>query len=266
MDVVEFAEKVLGLKLLYFQKKLLNKMYDIFEKEKKKMDKNKLLNGLTDIRKDLAERRGYDYSGVGYLEYVIQKIDTGAWKCDECNEKKPMSPINRAEILDAAKKCVCGQREQDYGTPESNFQLIANLWNAYLGYDGDMDGDSISAVDVAMMMSLMKIARIKNGGGTGDSFVDLAGYAACGGEINNNIKFMNYVRGWTSKEMEKVGTEVQKAIISGIDNEKNCSNCKHFSKDSKEYPCNSCSNTKMDNTTLQWEGTEAKEDTDGENN
>ena len=41
----------------------------------------------------------------------------------------------------------------------------------------------VDEVDVAMMMSLMKIARIKNGGGSGDSFVDLAGYAACGGEI-----------------------------------------------------------------------------------
>lgn len=87
--------------------------------------------------------------------------------------------MTRAEILDAAKKCVCGQREQDYGSPESNFQLIADLWRTYLGVD-------ISATDVAMMMALMKIARIKNGGGTGDSFVDLAGYAACGGEINSS--------------------------------------------------------------------------------
>lgn len=29
--------------------------------------------------------------------------------------------MNRAEILAEAKKCVCGQREQDYGTPEDNF-------------------------------------------------------------------------------------------------------------------------------------------------
>lgn len=207
------------------------------------MDKNKILNGLTDIRKDLAERRGYDYSGVGYLEYVIQQIDTGAWKCDECDEKKPINPMNRADILDAAKKCVCGQREQDYGTPESNFRLIANLWNAYL----DDRDDDISATDVAMMMALMKIARIKNGGGTGDSFVDLAGYAACGGEINN------YVRGFTAKEMEKVGTEVQKAIISGLEGDKICSNCKHFSKDFMEEPCINCSNAVRNADALLWE-------------
>ena len=86
--------------------------------------------------------------------------------------------MNRAEILNEAKKCVTGQRDQDYGTPESNFGLIAELWSKYLGF-------SICPVDVTMMMALLKIARIRNGGGTGDSFVDLAGYAACGGELNS---------------------------------------------------------------------------------
>ena len=101
--------------------------------------------------------------------------------------------MTREEILDTAKKCVCGQRERDYGTPESNFQLIADLWNDYLGFEDLFKRNEggeyqrvgyISPTDVAMMMALLKIARIKNGGGTGDSFVDLAGYAACGGEIH----------------------------------------------------------------------------------
>ena len=84
--------------------------------------------------------------------------------------------MKRKDILSQADKCVNGQREQDYGSPEDNFQTIADLWKAYKGME-------FTPVDVAMMMSLLKIARIKNGGGTGDSFVDLAGYAACGGEI-----------------------------------------------------------------------------------
>ena len=88
--------------------------------------------------------------------------------------------MTREEILDEAKKCVCGQREQDYGSPESNFLQIALLWTAYTGH-------SFTPTDVAMMMGLVKIARIKNGGGTGDSFVDLAGYAAGGGEINSEV-------------------------------------------------------------------------------
>lgn len=86
--------------------------------------------------------------------------------------------MTRPEILDAAKTCVCGQREQDYGSPEDNFAAISKLWNAYLG------DDVTDAHDVAMMMALLKIARIRTGRRTADSYVDLAGYAACGGEIS----------------------------------------------------------------------------------
>lgn len=82
----------------------------------------------------------------------------------------------RELTLIEAKKCVMGDREQDYGTPESNFATIASFWSDYLGMN-------ISAQQVADMMILMKISRIKNGGGTGDSYVDIAGYAACGNEI-----------------------------------------------------------------------------------
>ncbi len=92
--------------------------------------------------------------------------------------------MKRAEILDAAKKCVCGQREQDYGKPEDNFQIIADLWNAYLKLPPER---RVDPRDVAMMMALLKIARIRSGTATEDSFVDLAGYAACGGEIATDV-------------------------------------------------------------------------------
>ena len=108
------------------------------------------------------------------LKYQLKDIQT----TKEVVEQKLST---REGILDQAKKCVCGQREQDYGTPESNFQLIADLWNDYL--KKEQSSIVVDAKDVSMMMALLKIARIKNGGGSGDSFVDLAGYAACGGEI-----------------------------------------------------------------------------------
>lgn len=89
--------------------------------------------------------------------------------------------MTRPEILEAAAKCVCGDREQDYGSPENNFQNIANLWIDYLsakGYPVDID-----AKDVAAMLALLKIARIASGHAKEDNWIDLAGYAACGGEI-----------------------------------------------------------------------------------
>lgn len=38
--------------------------------------------------------------------------------------------MKRAEILEAARKCVCGEREREYGRPENNFALIGKLWEA----------------------------------------------------------------------------------------------------------------------------------------
>lgn len=84
--------------------------------------------------------------------------------------------MNRLDTLKAAAECVCGSREDDYGSPEDNFSVIAALWTAYTGTD-------ITPKDVAMMMALLKIARAK-AGSKPDTYIDLAGYAACGAEIS----------------------------------------------------------------------------------
>jgi len=89
--------------------------------------------------------------------------------------------MNRATCLKKADECVNGKREQDHGSPESNFLKIADLWSAYYGAP-------FTAIDVAMLMALLKIARISTGTATEDSFVDLAGYAACGCEIATDKK------------------------------------------------------------------------------
>lgn len=89
--------------------------------------------------------------------------------------------MTRRETLESAIKCVCGERQDQYGSPEDNFAKIAGLWSVYLD-------TPITPSDVSMMMALLKIARIKTGTATKDSFVDLAGYAACGAEIKENMQ------------------------------------------------------------------------------
>lgn len=74
--------------------------------------------------------------------------------------------MNRLDTLKAAAECVCGSREEDYGSPEDNFAVIAALWTAYTGTD-------VTPKDVAMMMALLKIARAK-AGSKPDTYVDLA--------------------------------------------------------------------------------------------
>lgn len=87
--------------------------------------------------------------------------------------------MKREEVLEKAKQCVCGDRESDYGSPEDNFKRIAVLWSTYLGID------ALTPKDVAAMLALLKIARIASGHAKDDNWVDLAGYAACGGELEN---------------------------------------------------------------------------------
>lgn len=82
----------------------------------------------------------------------------------------------RAEILQAAEKAVCKDRAATHGDMEDNFATIAEHWTTYLGTE-------VSAIDVAVMMGLLKIARIKSNPKHEDNWIDLAGYAACGGEV-----------------------------------------------------------------------------------
>jgi hypothetical protein len=86
------------------------------------------------------------------------------------------TPTTRAEILDAAKKIVTGDREKQYGKPEDNFAVIAEFWTTYIGHP-------IFSEDVAIMMALLKIARIRSGNYKADSFVDGVGYLSLAAEI-----------------------------------------------------------------------------------
>jgi hypothetical protein len=82
---------------------------------------------------------------------------------------------------------VNGSRLQDYGKPEDNFLRIARLWNTHLLNSGILDSLSdeskiITPADVATMVILLKVARLCNSPDHLDSWIDIAGYAACGAE------------------------------------------------------------------------------------
>lgn len=95
--------------------------------------------------------------------------------------------MKREEILSAATRCICKDRQEAYGDASTNFETIAEMWVAYLkvrcvspGADVDINPE-----DVAAMMCLLKIGRIATGGNKTDNWVDIAGYAALGGEIES---------------------------------------------------------------------------------
>lgn len=97
--------------------------------------------------------------------------------------KEGIEPVRtiREEILETAKSAVTQDRNADYGEPEQNFQTIANYWNVYL-LSKFGAAVTIQTVDVAIMMSLVKHARLATSPAKLDNWVDIAGYAACGAE------------------------------------------------------------------------------------
>lgn len=96
------------------------------------------------------------------------------------------APMTKAKLLDLAREAVT-DRGLNYGKPEDNFARIATLWNSHLANRGIVDikvnGSVLTPGDVAMMCALLKLARLQNDSKHRDSWVDLAGYAACGAEI-----------------------------------------------------------------------------------
>ena len=82
----------------------------------------------------------------------------------------------RESILDTAKIYVTKDRAATHGDLEDSFGHTAKLWSTHLGID-------VSAVDVTILMALLKVARLKTSPTHADNWIDLAGYAACGGEI-----------------------------------------------------------------------------------
>ena len=84
---------------------------------------------------------------------------------------------HRIEALRQAAAIVSGERDEQYGSPEDNFLRIAKIWSVILKTD-------ITEEDVAMMMVGLKVARYANKGKFyGDTWIDIAGYAACGYEV-----------------------------------------------------------------------------------
>lgn len=82
---------------------------------------------------------------------------------------------NRFDFLDDAKIKVADRGEQ-YGTVKDNFETIAGIWSQLLKTE-------VTPAQVALCMIGVKMSRLIHDPESVDSWVDLAGYGACGGEV-----------------------------------------------------------------------------------
>ena len=119
---------------------------------------------------EVAEACGVD---IDFVKRLVGRIGSGNWREEIVNP----NVMGRAAVLDTAKDYVTRDRAADHGDMEDNFRTIASYWNTHLGID------FIKPQDVAVMMTMLKLARIRQNEKHLDNWIDACGYMACGGEI-----------------------------------------------------------------------------------
>lgn len=124
--------------------------------------------------------------GLG-LPFIIHPDDdypfrTVILRAEKATSKNTETP--RGKVLTTANSLVNGDRNKQYGPPTQDFQRTADALNAY-GYRGP-DGRLLLAHDTAIIQMALKISRLMWTPGKEDTWVDVAGYAACGYECAVN--------------------------------------------------------------------------------
>jgi len=96
---------------------------------------------------------------------------------------KQFAKKDREYFLKEAEKLINGQRAKEYGPAKKNHQRIADIWTILL--DKKLD-DRITPEEVVACMIGVKVARLAEDINKDDSWTDVIGYAALGGEIIND--------------------------------------------------------------------------------
>lgn len=85
---------------------------------------------------------------------------------------------------------ICNDRQDVHGNPENTFGLIADYWSVYLSHSTE-NMILIDASDVAIMMTLFKIARLQVNPQHRDNILDGIGYLAIAGELIDQTNLDN---------------------------------------------------------------------------
>lgn len=92
--------------------------------------------------------------------------------------KTPLA--NKKDYLKEAELLIHGDREAEYGDNLLNHRRIATMWNVILGKKLITP---IEPEEVAACMIGLKVARLSEDTKKKDSWVDVIGYGALGGEM-----------------------------------------------------------------------------------
>lgn len=106
---------------------------------------------------------GWQNSAGARMEYMIAK----ELELDILGDV----PVEPPEY-EASRIVRNGERQAIYGHPNQDFKRTAGMWSALLDVE-------ITPEDVALMMGMLKMSRLRSSPGHKDSVIDLIGYAIC---------------------------------------------------------------------------------------
>jgi len=91
-------------------------------------------------------------------------------------------------ILEEAISLISKDRHDDHGPADKSFGRIAKLWSIILD-------TQVQPHQVAQCMIAVKLSRINHTSVNDDNWIDIAGYAALGGEIAQHFEVVSTARG-----------------------------------------------------------------------
>ena len=110
-------------------------------------------------------------AGEGWLAQALNPTPTTPAAFTETEEAFSSTLVNE-DVLEEALRITKGDRQNQYGPPDQDFQRTAAMWSA-------LKGVQFTAQDVAAFMIALKLSR-QTHQNKRDNWVDIAGYARCG--------------------------------------------------------------------------------------
>lgn len=133
-----------------------------------------------------------DLSLEGFVEALTEDVqESESEGVDEYvfEPEPPSGPVTaKGKLLAHAAELVDGERNAVYGPPVDDFGMTARFWSNWLNRRYPHLDAQLTATDVAAMMLMLKLTRLSHSPEHYDSWVDAAGYAACGWDVVTSLQ------------------------------------------------------------------------------
>ena len=148
---------------------------------------------------------GFEASQLGNMDTTNTPKDSAAPKINSTRRF-------REEALGRVSDLIMRDRNSEHGEPEDNLGMIGELWTVLLGKKLKY-GEKIADIDVARLMTALKLARSVHNPMNVDNWDDGSGYCTIGGALSRRNKMNDAV-----DEKARLQRELAAAVANSVRN------------------------------------------------